>query len=538
MARLARALLLVVCVALSVDLFATTYYIDYQTGADTNNGTSTGTPWQLAPGMHGCAANCLTKYNAGFSVGDQIILKGGVTWPNSALPFDALASVKGGSSTTAIGCTGSGCIYIGGDPAQQWYNSANCAAAGYSGWCRPILNGGGATIGCNFDGTVCNTAMRMFGGSNGYVVVNDIEITGLAQLANSNAFALISAPCTPHCEVKNMYFHGWSHGGSATSDDTFIVGGPLDGCPGDTTSSIHDSVWDGSDTTKDMAMAMKGGPAFFYNNYVIYMHNGVVGFGTYWWQNTFRHQNGDFDPNSHGNVIESVGCNTVVWNNWIDDSTGGASLFPGPIQGGPPDFYFNNLITNQLNQPIQVATNECGASCTGTGEYIFDNTIQMTPGNPNYPIDGPGDAGGLYIPFMTIVNNHLIQDSGSYINWGRTTKQTVTTNLGESNAQATSAGYTQSETFWYTPPNASAPTVGKGTNESSVICALLSNTPPASPANDCLTDTAYGVGYDNVNHIVIVPGRSTNARVQDIGAYEFVATQAPQAPTQLTAVVH
>jgi hypothetical protein len=227
-----------------------------------------------------------------------------------------------------------------------------------------------------------------------------------------------------------------------------------------------------------------------------------------------------------------------VWNYWIDDSSGGASLFPGPVQGGPADFYFNNLITNQVNQPIQVATNECGGSCAGTGEYIFDNTIQMTPGNPNSPIDGPGDGGGLYIPFMTIANNYLIQDSGSYINWGRTTTKTSTTNLGQSNAQATSAGYTQSTPYWYTPPNASAPTVGTGTNESSQLCALLSNRPPANPANDCLTDTSYGVGYDTVNHVVIVPERATNARVQDIGAFEFKSGQAPQAPTKLTAVVH
>lgn len=56
---------------------ATTYYVDYASGADTNNGTATGTPWKYAPGMSGCASNCAS---ASLASGDTVVLKGGVTW--------------------------------------------------------------------------------------------------------------------------------------------------------------------------------------------------------------------------------------------------------------------------------------------------------------------------------------------------------------------------------------------------------------------------------------------------------------------------
>lgn len=106
----------------------TTCYVDYGAGADTNDGTTKTTggghgPWKHAPGMLGltpggsgtgdaCTSNCSSQSP---TAGDKYILKGGVIWPYTTLPWQPSGS---GSSTTSgtYGCVGTGCIYYGYDP--------------------------------------------------------------------------------------------------------------------------------------------------------------------------------------------------------------------------------------------------------------------------------------------------------------------------------------------------------------------------------------------------------------------------------------
>jgi hypothetical protein len=108
---------------------ATTYYVDYTTGNDSNAGTSTGSPWKHAPGMQGltpagastgdgCTGTCAsTTINAG----DKIILKGGTVWPYTTAPW--VFSPSGSSSSQLYGCAGTNCIYVG-----------NAVGAGLSAW--------------------------------------------------------------------------------------------------------------------------------------------------------------------------------------------------------------------------------------------------------------------------------------------------------------------------------------------------------------------------------------------------------------------
>lgn len=57
-------------------VLATTYYVDWENGSDTNNGTTTGTPWKRVPGM----ATATGIANATVLVpGDVVAFKGGVT---------------------------------------------------------------------------------------------------------------------------------------------------------------------------------------------------------------------------------------------------------------------------------------------------------------------------------------------------------------------------------------------------------------------------------------------------------------------------
>jgi hypothetical protein len=521
--KLSQIALVLGVTLISVRAFATTYYIDYSSGNDASNGTSKSAPWQHLPGMNGATGVALAHTLA---PGDNMILKGGVTWPAAAFPEheEYRGSANSGGAT---GCTGSGCIYIGVD--QTWYSGGS--------WTRPIFNEQGNQPGCTY-GTGCGVQVDIYGG---YIILDNIEFTGFADLSDAPGSIFIVTSRCEHCEFKNLYFHGWSHGGSATQDDGIIFGGSA-GCPADNTVSIHDNVADGSDTSKDMMMFTKSN-VMVYNNYVTYMHNGLVGTNQYVFQNSFVHINGTFGT-LHGNVVESTGCQLILWNNYTNDVSGGSNIFNGPVDGSV-DYDFNNVLVEPPGSatiPIQIDNNELHSG-VGSGIYVFNNTIQEPAGYNENPINGPSRTGYPNLPFMTVYNNHLIADSPA-VDFKLVTTPIQSNNLETSNATAASSGYTLSQVFQLLPTSNSSPTVGAGVNISSSVCSLLSDAPPATPYSDCLNDSAVGVGYNTGNHTVIVPNRVPTSRgsVWDIGAYEFggggsSSQSRPAPPAGLTATV-
>ena len=104
---------------------ATTYYVSIGSGSDSAAGTAKGTAWAHAPGMqtftgsYTCAA------------GDQIILKGGETWPNASFMWQIPTCGTSGSP-----------VYVGVD--KTWFTGGS--------WTRPILNAGGTLISNNTNG--------------------------------------------------------------------------------------------------------------------------------------------------------------------------------------------------------------------------------------------------------------------------------------------------------------------------------------------------------------------------------------------------
>ncbi len=67
------------------------FYVNYEAGNDAHTGLTEAEAWQHAPGMNGCTSVCLkyVKGEGGYKQehGDEIIFKGGVTWPNSVFPL-------------------------------------------------------------------------------------------------------------------------------------------------------------------------------------------------------------------------------------------------------------------------------------------------------------------------------------------------------------------------------------------------------------------------------------------------------------------
>jgi hypothetical protein len=90
----------------------TTYYIDYQNGNDSNNGSKS-SPWKCCPGMVGFSGS----YS--HTAGDTFTFKGGVTWTSNTLPLTINYS---GSSTNADTYT----------VDKTWYSGTS--------WSQPTLN--------------------------------------------------------------------------------------------------------------------------------------------------------------------------------------------------------------------------------------------------------------------------------------------------------------------------------------------------------------------------------------------------------------
>src|SRR3989338_10692477 len=150
--RIVQLLFFSVTLLLTAGAWATTYYIDWADGADTNDGLTKSTPWKRAPGMQGCSNNCAvyqTAHNSSDTTGagNQFILKGGVTWPNTVLSWDW--NHGGGTEGNPI--------YIGVD--MTWYSGSSFA--------RPIIDAESLPI--TPDPVTGNSSMvRFYKGLDGY----------------------------------------------------------------------------------------------------------------------------------------------------------------------------------------------------------------------------------------------------------------------------------------------------------------------------------------------------------------------------------
>jgi hypothetical protein len=422
-----------------------------------------------------------------------------VTWPKEALSFDWYF---GNTTTFTVDAT--------------WYTGAS--------WARPILDNEGVETTASPEGVYY--MMRAYGTGN---VVNNIEFTGMAQLhggTNEYSPSMLQIGTNSGAtsgEVKNCYFHGWSHGGTATGDNAAILRAYADEGAG--SLYIHHNVFDGSDTTKDMAKAIMAG-GHIYNNYIAYLPNAIFASG-YVWGNTITEigTTASFDATMHYNVYE---CNrgwSIFYNNFIKNTSGG-NVLTYSIDGYK-DYFFNNVSMGDNGSSFQFGTNNGGqiTLVTGVGfeQHTFNNTIQSIEGNGYPPISGPTLTEAAAMPLLSIKNNHLIGPShtaycgeeGSY------TTCTYSDKVEQTNAQATTANYVSTGDYPYSPPVGGA-TINSG---ATIDCAGigLTDATPSLALTACGYDTTLGVDYNATSHTVTYPKRTAVARsTWDIGAYEYI----------------
>jgi hypothetical protein len=164
----------------STTAFPATYYIDYASGSDTNNGKSTSTPWKHCPGMKGFIGS------HSHSNGDIFVFKGGVTW---FAPVDQILIV--GYS----GTVGSEDKYVGGQRCGQTGSPAcNGGVTWGSGY--PVFNGN----------AVGNAVLMVYARGKSNLVFDGIKFYNVGKIPTDPTGQGLFIDSGSNIEVKNCLF--------------------------------------------------------------------------------------------------------------------------------------------------------------------------------------------------------------------------------------------------------------------------------------------------------------------------------------------
>jgi hypothetical protein len=543
------------------------YFIDYAGGSDASNGTSESTPWQHAPGFANVTGIALAHAP---SAGEGWIFKGGVVVDFHAWP----ANVPWGG--TAPNPT-----YIGVDRA--WYTGTS--------WSRPIFNGGGASgYAADTRGMLTDVAHR-----TGNFIIDSIEFTGLYWVKscggdNSPACSYLAtyngSTTSDTWEAKNLYVHGWSHGPSNTQTPGSYQALVAVGNSGTqaTQGSVHDSVFDGFDSSKDCCAAILA--TNIYNNYITYVSNSV------------------YQSVNNAPMYVQVHDNTIVYNasqqGINPDGSGTSTSDAHPncyhtwgLQAGYV-FVYNNLIACQYSQPAYETETSLFEHDNATGIYIFNNvlisgrpdgiplssfqagggtsvyyafnntfegTLDPNPGGTCFTLGGQSTAtlaDNFCITnnwWSTVLNPTLKIFTGSVhslpsptfsINCGRGLQSNfgasqICAPIGSGNG---AGNLNASQSYPFAPMDSTAAAkVGAGQNNAA-LCSAVS-TINAAAGSACLSDTSLGVAYDAANHTVSWPRRPPVPRPTGTanwtnGAYEAGSgsSSSVSPPSGLAAIVN
>jgi hypothetical protein len=557
MSRLARVLLLMVCVILAGSRLALAaggacpssvpsditncFYFDFANGSDSNSGTAESAPWKDLPGatpvVNNVGPGTIDDY-AGDKCGSSpcnyshtgFILRGGVSWTATEWPM--VMRLQGTSLTARV--------YWGVDPT--WYVG--------SVWARPILNFGGTS------GPKCNTMVQW--APVQYVVWDNMEFTNLywdhtCNGAGNGKETYLgengSASGGSYNEIEHLYMHGWAHEAYApnnTADACDLISGTTQGT--DTGSFAHDNVIDGADVDNSSGyscVVFWGSPPTLYNNYITDVANGFVGFDPVdFHQNTLMTLGASYDTTQHTQFWESNSDNGfVMYNNvFAHGTTIGLGVNMSTVHGAT-SYVWNNLMYDlSNNNNIWDVSYPAGGVTKGGTFYFWNNTTLagVVGGASTSSVigclsgsDGCHFANNQLITSATPVSGN--SGSGAALICPAS-NCTQSNNILQSQAAASAQGYLPGSTYPYSPPPGGS-TIGAGTNLTSTSPGC--NTPGLTTL---CTDTTVGVGLNTNGYTVVVPNRTALNRsgsgTWDSGGYLYSATQAPQPPTNLTATVN
>ena len=196
---------------------AATYYSDFATGTDNNNGTSTSTPWKHMPGMAGWTGS------ATLSSGDAVVLKGGSHWTFTtaqmntgtlitvATPITIMSGQQCGfTGSPAVACDGT--TTPCGSTASVSCNGGTAWGSGY-----PIIDGTGNISGNTLYG------IHAGNGLSGALIVDGIEIYNITEAVQASGIGVyyeygsnnVNNNTYTALEIKNSLFETYAVDGIA-----------------------------------------------------------------------------------------------------------------------------------------------------------------------------------------------------------------------------------------------------------------------------------------------------------------------------------
>lgn len=417
------------------------YYADFATGADTNDGLSTSTPWKYAKGMANCANVC-----AGTSVlaGEFMILKANVTWDKTALPWAWPTSGTAGNVIT-IGADGS----YGG--------------AGY------------ATIDFELD----LTKTRGFDGSNrSYIYLRNLEfknqkIDGAAGSTFKKMGVLFENGSNNTADTLSI--NSWQFVNTDNTANTFGI--LFQNSPSGTIiNSLFENSANCVNNNDPSCVGLAGwNAAVFQGNechHLVTCYLGSGGSGGSLIDGNYIHdlKLAEFTGKNHGNAIEVLGFKSTISNNWLENIPAATEhIFPSPGfgsgSGGTGDtLIFNNVEANANRTCIEI---DAQGNLGSYNVYVFNNTCGR-PGSSSAMV-GFGHAPTTPFNLVEARNLHYITSGSTILAScaGFATTCTTSNNLTQSQATANGEGYNAATSPPWAVTSATGSTVNAGIDVSS-----------------------------------------------------------------------
>ena len=445
---------------------AATYYIDYSTGANSNVG-SKASPWKSAPGMQqgaGCGG-ATHSYTA--SPGDQIIFKGGVTWP--AACFGMTISVSGTSISTVSGYNQApvinGAIYFGVD--VTWFTGGS--------FTRPIFDMANTTP-TGTSGTVITI-------TGNFVTLDDIEIKRNMQAATKGG-SCAQLTNTVYVNASNVvfdrdYFHDWTIGTLANLDSGHDSGSICGNVTG-TNQNIYNTEMSDKNTTVTTPAALPYGTCFvrlageFAWNNCHDVGEGWISLHGSYHDNQMHDLDGSpvsgyTSPIIHSNGYESDGFPADMYNDLMYNIN---TDFNRLCQSSKTVVMYNNVAWNSKAAPFEIDDDPnpnggCPFTTTSSQTWVVNNTAANTGFRV---LNRTGSTNGT----IHFGNNLMIAGAGTQFNF---VPQDQFTNHTVSATEASTYGFNAAG--FYSPVSSDPSTVGQGTNKTSVcgtLVALCSDT--------------------------------------------------------------
>jgi hypothetical protein len=482
--KLMRTLLIFVSfVIFVVNLHSATYYIDFGSGSDANNGTSKSTPWQRHPDMQGFAGT-YTHHD-----GDQFIFKGGVSWTITCFPWDiSHSSATAGSPD-----------YYGVD--KTWY-------AG-SSWTRPDFNAGYNGHSLLYFNTLSNITVDSFD-------MHSVEEN------SAGVWGVINDQFSEYLTITNCHIHDWLfvtnngpnqdgfHGGFAGnySAPTGITNVILTGCEIENLVNGNNGP---SGASQWSGICVFG--ASLVTNCLVHDNGNLID-GVFQVKNNYVYDQGypftNFDNQFHLDMIlayDNTGVNpgqtAVVSGNyvWNGGHGQGAGLIYVPTGNNDAYIYDNVLFGSFPTYPIFGDANKDEETTPTSSLYIYNNTVISPNANSSLLeitaryVGGGGSGTPIQFAKLYITNNfysgpssqQIAQFNGSSIGAWAVVYGTNSNLILPNNGYETYGYQSNSPTLIYNPPSAASPTVGAGTNLTSLglfHSDILGNALPSSGAWD------------------------------------------------------